>query len=57
MIGCALHLLACDQPITAQVISDRTLPATERSQVSGNPNFQIDGGAKLISALIRRSSN
>ncbi len=30
----------------AQVIPDRTLPVGERSQVTGNPNFQIDGGAR-----------
>jgi filamentous hemagglutinin family protein len=29
----------------AQVIGDTTLPVGERSQVTGNPNFQIDGGA------------
>jgi hypothetical protein len=29
----------------AQVVGDTTLPAGERSQVTGNPNFQIDGGA------------
>jgi filamentous hemagglutinin family protein len=34
------------QPIAAQVIPDDTLPMGERSQVSGNPNFQIDGGAR-----------
>jgi len=28
----------------AQVIGDTTLPVGERSQVTGNPNFQIDGG-------------
>jgi filamentous hemagglutinin family protein len=34
------------QPIAAQVIPDSTLPAGERSQVTGNPDFQIDGGAR-----------
>ncbi|MEH1930052.1 two-partner secretion domain-containing protein [Nostoc sp.] len=34
------------QSIAAQVIPDATLPAGERSQVSGNPNVQIDGGAR-----------
>lgn len=38
--------LLCVQPIAAQVVPDDTLPAGERSQVTGNPNFQIDGGAK-----------
>ncbi|MBW4692097.1 MAG: filamentous hemagglutinin N-terminal domain-containing protein [Lyngbya sp. HA4199-MV5] len=36
----------CAQPIAAQVIPDATLPAGERSQVTGNPNVQIDGGAR-----------
>ncbi|NMF66120.1 two-partner secretion domain-containing protein [Brasilonema octagenarum] len=34
------------QSIAAQVIPDNTLPAAERSQVTGNPNVQIDGGAR-----------
>lgn len=34
------------QPIAAQVIPDATLPVGERSQVTGNPNVQIDGGAR-----------
>jgi filamentous hemagglutinin family protein len=38
--------LLCAQPIAAQVIPDDTLPVGERSQVTGNPNFQIDGGAR-----------
>ena len=38
--------LLCSQPISAQVIPDATLPAGERSQVSGNPTVQIDGGAQ-----------
>jgi len=29
----------------AQVVGDTTLPTGERSQVTGNPNFQINGGA------------
>ncbi|MBW4444838.1 MAG: filamentous hemagglutinin N-terminal domain-containing protein [Plectolyngbya sp. WJT66-NPBG17] len=36
----------CAQPIAAQVVPDNTLPVGERSQVSGNPNAQIDGGAR-----------
>ncbi|MEH2350848.1 MAG: filamentous hemagglutinin N-terminal domain-containing protein [Nostoc sp.] len=44
-IGSALWILGCTQPIAAQVIPDNTLPAGERSQVSGNSKFQIDGGA------------
>ncbi|MEH1851187.1 MAG: filamentous hemagglutinin N-terminal domain-containing protein [Nostoc sp.] len=38
--------LLCAQSSAAQVIPDATLPAGERSQVSGNPNIQIDGGAR-----------
>ncbi|UBF27104.1 S-layer family protein [Kovacikia minuta CCNUW1] len=33
-------------PIVAQVVPDNTLPVGERSQVIGNPNAQIDGGAR-----------
>ncbi|MFN6488299.1 MULTISPECIES: filamentous hemagglutinin N-terminal domain-containing protein [unclassified Nostoc] len=39
-------ILDCVRPSAAQVIPDNTLPPGERSQVSGNLNFQIDGGAK-----------
>ncbi|MBN3963457.1 filamentous hemagglutinin N-terminal domain-containing protein [Nostoc sp. NMS8] len=42
----SVWILGCTQPIAAQVIPDNTLPLGERSQVSGNPNFQIDGGAR-----------
>jgi filamentous hemagglutinin family protein len=38
--------LLCSQPISAQVIPDATLPAGERSQVSGNATVQINGGAQ-----------
>ncbi|HEY9624715.1 MAG TPA: filamentous hemagglutinin N-terminal domain-containing protein [Crinalium sp.] len=34
------------QPSLAQVIPDDTLPVGERSQVTGDPDFQIDGGAQ-----------
>jgi filamentous hemagglutinin family protein len=34
------------QPIAAQIVPDTTLPVGERSQVTGNPNMQIDGGAR-----------
>ena len=46
LTGTTLGALLFAQPIAAQVIPDRTLPATERSLVTGNPNFQIDGGAR-----------
>ncbi|MBD1853278.1 filamentous hemagglutinin N-terminal domain-containing protein [Leptolyngbya sp. ST-U4] len=46
LIGSALWVLSCPQPIAAQVVPDDTLPVGERSQVSGNPNFQVDGGAR-----------
>ncbi|MEP0884032.1 S-layer family protein [Trichocoleus sp. ST-U3] len=45
LMGSALWVLDCFQPIAAQVIPDDTLPVGERSQVTSNPNFQIDGGA------------
>jgi filamentous hemagglutinin family protein len=41
-----LNTLLYTQPIAAQVIPDITLPVGERSQVTGNPDFQIDGGAR-----------
>ncbi|MBD2100340.1 filamentous hemagglutinin N-terminal domain-containing protein [Leptolyngbya sp. FACHB-261] len=46
LTGSTLGALLCAQPIAAQVVPDNTLPGGERSQVTGNPNFQIDGGAK-----------
>ena len=42
----AVSILLCAYPIAAQVVPDNTLPAGERSQVSGSPNMQIDGGAR-----------
>jgi filamentous hemagglutinin family protein len=45
-MGSLMSVCFCAQPIAAQVIPDNTLPAGERSQVSGNPNVQIDGGAR-----------
>ncbi|MEH2279529.1 MAG: filamentous hemagglutinin N-terminal domain-containing protein [Nostoc sp.] len=47
----ALWILDCVRPIAAQVIPDNTLLARERSQVSSNPNFQIDGGTRRGSNL------
>ncbi|BAY48212.1 filamentous hemagglutinin outer membrane protein [Scytonema sp. HK-05] len=46
LIGSALSVLACALPIAAQVVPDNTLPKAEQTQVTGNPNFQIDGGAR-----------
>jgi filamentous hemagglutinin family protein len=46
LAGSLVSALLCAQPIAAQVIPDTTLPARERSQVTGNPNFQVDGGAR-----------
>ncbi|MBD2104092.1 S-layer family protein [Leptolyngbya sp. FACHB-261] len=46
LTGSTLSALLCAQSIAAQVVPDSTLSARERSQVSGNPNFQIDGGAR-----------
>ncbi|MBC7969124.1 MAG: filamentous hemagglutinin N-terminal domain-containing protein, partial [Verrucomicrobia bacterium] len=46
LTGSILSALLCAQPIAAQVIPDTTLPAGERSQVTGNPTVQIDGGAR-----------
>ncbi len=39
-------MLHCTQPIAAQVVPDQTLPLAEQTLVTGNPNFQIDGGAR-----------
>ena len=44
--GSVLWGLSCVQSSTAQVVPDNTLPAGETSQVTSNPNFQIDGGAR-----------
>jgi filamentous hemagglutinin family protein len=45
LTGISLSAWLCVQPIAAQVVPDNTLPVRERSQVSGNPTVQIDGGA------------
>ncbi|NEQ18659.1 MAG: filamentous hemagglutinin N-terminal domain-containing protein, partial [Microcoleus sp. SIO2G3] len=45
LMGSAVWGLGCVQPLAAQVVPDNTLPVGERSQITGNPNFQIDGGA------------
>ncbi|OKH54458.1 hypothetical protein NIES2130_28345 [Scytonema sp. HK-05] len=46
LIGSALSVVMCALPIAAQVVPDNTLPKAEQTQVTGNPNFQIDGGAR-----------
>jgi filamentous hemagglutinin family protein len=46
LTGSFIGVLLCAQSIAAQVVPDNTLPAGERSQVSGNPNVQIDGGTR-----------
>ncbi|MEH2071562.1 MAG: filamentous hemagglutinin N-terminal domain-containing protein [Nostoc sp.] len=46
LVICSMWILGCNRPTAAQVIPDNTLPAGERTQVSGNPNFQIDGGTR-----------
>lgn len=44
-LGSAMWLFGAS-PIAAQVVPDATLPVGERSQVTGSPNVQIDGGAR-----------
>ncbi|MBD2103928.1 S-layer family protein [Leptolyngbya sp. FACHB-261] len=56
LTGSILYALCCYPVANAQVVQDRSLPAAERSQVSGNPNFQIDGGARRGSNLFHSFS-
>jgi filamentous hemagglutinin family protein len=56
LTGSLLSTLLCAQPIAAQVVPDATLPAGERSQVTGNPTVQIDGGARRGSNLFHSFS-
>ncbi len=42
--GSVLIALFSSNLSAAQVVGDTMLPTGERSQVTGNPNFQIDGG-------------
>ncbi|MEP0872901.1 filamentous hemagglutinin N-terminal domain-containing protein [Trichocoleus desertorum AS-A10] len=51
-----MSALICVQPIAAQVIPDNTLPVGERSQVTGNPAVQIDGGARRGDSLFHSFS-
>jgi filamentous hemagglutinin family protein len=44
------------QSIAAQIVLDNTLLQGERSQVIGNPNFQIDGGARRGGSLFHSFS-
>ncbi|MBI4780783.1 MAG: S-layer family protein [Oscillatoriophycideae cyanobacterium NC_groundwater_1537_Pr4_S-0.65um_50_18] len=46
LMGSIVSALLCAQPIAAQVVPDNTLPVGERSQVSGDANVQLDGGAR-----------
>jgi filamentous hemagglutinin family protein len=47
LIPCSVLIALFSSKLSAaQVVGDTTLPIGERSQVSGNPNFQIDGGAR-----------
>lgn len=45
LLAVVLFLMALC-PAKAQVVGDTTLPIGGRSQVTGNPNFQIDGGTR-----------
>jgi filamentous hemagglutinin family protein len=45
LVGSVLYALISSNPTAAQVVGDTTLPVGETSQVTGDPNFQIDGGA------------
>jgi filamentous hemagglutinin family protein len=44
-LSSAMWALGGVRPIAAQIIPDATLSVGERSQVTGNPTVQIDGGA------------
>ncbi len=44
--GSVFYAIFSSNLSAAQVVGDTTLPIGERSQVTGNPNFQIDGGAR-----------
>jgi filamentous hemagglutinin family protein len=56
LLSSAVGVLSCVQPIVAQVVPDNTLPVGERSQVTGDPNVQIDGGAVRGSNLFHSFS-
>ncbi len=46
ILGSVLYALFSSNLCAAQVVGDTTLPTEERSLVTGNRNFQIDGGAR-----------
>ncbi|MEI2579679.1 filamentous hemagglutinin N-terminal domain-containing protein [Scytonema sp. PRP1] len=50
------NLLGVAQVAIAQVVPDETLPTKERTQVLGDRNFQIDGGATRGSNLFHSFS-
>jgi filamentous hemagglutinin family protein len=54
--GSVLYALLSSNLCAAQVVGDTTLPLGERSQVTGNPNFQIDGGARRGGSLFHSFS-
>jgi filamentous hemagglutinin family protein len=54
--GSVLYAIFGSNFCAAQVVGDTTLPAGETSQVTGNPNFQIDGGARRGSNLFHSFS-
>ncbi|MBD1889852.1 filamentous hemagglutinin N-terminal domain-containing protein [Coleofasciculus sp. FACHB-SPT9] len=51
-----LYALFSSNLCAAQVVGDTTLPLGEQSQVTGNPNFQIDGGARRAGNLFHSFS-
>jgi filamentous hemagglutinin family protein len=44
--GSVLYAIFSSNMSAAQVVGDTTLPTGERALVKGNPNFQINGGAR-----------
>lgn len=56
LMGSVLWTLSGGQPVAAQIVPDDTLSVGERSQVVGDPNFQIDGGAQRGTSLFHSFS-